>query len=122
MKCRTGLNNTNNIGWRSWIASMNIYRNYKLKIKNMATKSDPDSFSHTMEKQVSDSNREIVITRLINAHRALVFEAWITPEYVAKWWGPNGFTNTIHEMDVRPGGVWRFTMHGPAGVDYPNRI
>ena len=37
-------------------------------------------------------------------------------------WGPKGFTNTIHEMDVRPGGVWRFVMHGPDGVDYQNKI
>lgn len=43
-------------------------------------------------------------------------------KHVAEWWGPNGFTTTIHEMDVRPGGVWRFTMHGPDGVDYKNKI
>ena len=65
---------------------------------------------------------EIVTTRLLNAPRALVFEAWTDPHHVAQWWGPNGFTNTIHEMDVTPGGVWRFVMHGPDGVDYPNRI
>jgi len=41
---------------------------------------------------------------------------------VAQWWGPRGFTNTIHEMDVRPGGVWRFIMHDPDGVDYQNKI
>jgi uncharacterized protein YndB with AHSA1/START domain len=46
---------------------------------------------------------------------------WTDPQHVAKWWGPNGFTNTIHEMDVRPGGVWRFVMHGPDGRDYPNK-
>jgi uncharacterized protein YndB with AHSA1/START domain len=38
-----------------------------------------------------------------------------------KWWGPRGFTTPIHEMDVRPGGVWRHTMHGPDGADYPNK-
>jgi uncharacterized protein YndB with AHSA1/START domain len=41
---------------------------------------------------------------------------------VAQWSGPNGFTNTIHEMNVAPGGVWRFMMHGPEGTDYPNKI
>jgi uncharacterized protein YndB with AHSA1/START domain len=67
-------------------------------------------------------DREIVATRLFNASRELVFQMWTDPKYVAQWWGPRGFTITIHEMDVRPGGVWRFTMHGPDGVDYPNRV
>jgi uncharacterized protein YndB with AHSA1/START domain len=44
------------------------------------------------------------------------------PEHVANWWGPRGFTSTIQEMDVRPGGVWRLVMHGPDGRDYPNKI
>ncbi len=70
----------------------------------------------------ASANREIVTTRLFDAPRQLVFEAWTDPKHVAQWWGPRGFTNTIHEMDVRPGGVWRLTMHGPDGVDYPNRI
>jgi len=68
------------------------------------------------------ADREIVLSRLYDAPRDLVFEAWTTPEHVAQWFGPNGFTNTIHEMDVRPGGAWRFIMHGPDGVDYPNEI
>jgi uncharacterized protein YndB with AHSA1/START domain len=68
------------------------------------------------------ADREIVITRVIEAPQELVFEVWTNPEHVANWWGPNGFTNTIQEMDVRPGGKWRFIMHGPDGVDYPNRI
>ena len=66
--------------------------------------------------------QEIVITREIAAPRELVFDAWTDPKHVGHWWGPNGFTTTTHEMDVRPGGVWRFIMHGPDGVDYPNRI
>ena len=68
------------------------------------------------------ADREIVTTRVVDAPRERVFEAWIDPKQVAQWWGPNGFTNTIHEMDVRPGGVWRFVMHGPDGVDYKNKI
>ncbi|MDB5055525.1 MAG: ATPase [Bacilli bacterium] len=71
---------------------------------------------------VEIEEREIVFTRILNAPRALVFEVWTDPKHVAKWWGPNGFTNTIHEMDVRPSGVWRFIMHGPDGIDYPNKI
>ncbi|HEV2291067.1 MAG TPA: SRPBCC family protein [Gemmatimonadales bacterium] len=64
--------------------------------------------------------RELVTERVIAAPRELVFRAWTEPEQVAVWWGPNGFTNTIHEMDVRPGGMWRLTMHGPDGRDYLN--
>ena len=76
-----------------------------------------------MTKQTSEtSDRELVITRLLNAPRELVFNVWTDPKHVAQWWGPNGFTNTIHEMEVKPGGVWRLTMHGPDGVDFPNKI
>jgi uncharacterized protein YndB with AHSA1/START domain len=70
----------------------------------------------------STAGREIVATRVFDAPRELVWEAWTNPEHVAKWWGPKGFTNTIHEMDVRPGGVWQFVMHGPDGTDYQNKI
>jgi uncharacterized protein YndB with AHSA1/START domain len=66
--------------------------------------------------------REIVLTRAVDAPPDLVFEVWTNPKHVVQWWGPNGFTNTNLEMNVRPGGVWRFIMHGPDGTDYPNRI
>src|SRR5690349_10691408 len=69
----------------------------------------------------STPDREIVATRVFNAPRELVFDLWTRPEHVAQWWGPNGFTTTIQEMDVRPGGVWRLVMHGPDGTNYPNR-
>jgi len=68
------------------------------------------------------SDREIITVRVFDAPRELVWKAWTELEQIAQWWGPNGFTNTIHEMDVRPGGVWRLMMHGPDGVDYPNKI
>lgn len=51
----------------------------------------------------------------------MLWEAWTNPERVVRWWGPAGFTTTNHEMDVRPGGVWVHTMHGPDGTDYPSR-
>jgi len=70
----------------------------------------------------STADREIVTSRLFDAPRTLVWKAWTDPREVALWWGPNGFTNTIHEMDVSPGGVWQFIMHGPDGVDYKNKI
>ena len=68
------------------------------------------------------SDREIVLTRVFDAPRELVWNAWTDPKQVSQWWGPKGFTTTIYEMDVRPGGVWRQTMHGPDGTDYPNEI
>jgi uncharacterized protein YndB with AHSA1/START domain len=66
------------------------------------------------------ADREIVIARRFDAPRELVWQAWTEPEHLIQWWGPNGFTNTFHEIDVRPGGVWRFVMHGPDGTDYDN--
>ena len=68
------------------------------------------------------ADREIVATRLFDAPRELVFEAWTKPKHIPHWWGPKGFATTVHEMDVRPGGVWRLTMRGPDGRDYKNRI
>jgi len=65
--------------------------------------------------------REIVISRLLEAPREMVWAAWTDPKQVVQWWGPKGFTTTIHEMDVRAGGVMRHTMHGPDGTDYPNK-
>jgi uncharacterized protein YndB with AHSA1/START domain len=66
------------------------------------------------------AEREIVNTRLLDAPRDLVFTAWTDPDRLARWWGPLGFTNTFHEFDPRPGGVWRLVMHGPDGRDYQN--
>src|SRR3989304_4404219 len=60
--------------------------------------------------------------RIFDAPRELVFKAWTDPEQIGKWWGPLGFTTTTDEMEVRPGGVWRFVMHGPDGRDYKNKI
>jgi uncharacterized protein YndB with AHSA1/START domain len=76
----------------------------------------------TKETINDTSAREIVSTRLLNAPRELVFEAWTNPEHLIKWWGPRGFSNTFHEINIKPGGVWRFIMHGPDGTDYPNFI
>ena len=68
------------------------------------------------------ANRELSITRLLNAPPELVWEVWTKPEHLTNWWGPIGFSTTTHEMSVKPGGVWRFMMHGPDGKDYPNKI
>jgi uncharacterized protein YndB with AHSA1/START domain len=66
--------------------------------------------------------REIVTTRVLDAPRDMVFEAWTDPEQLKVWWGPQGFTNTFHEFEIEPGGLWRYTMHGPDGTDYKNEV
>jgi uncharacterized protein YndB with AHSA1/START domain len=66
------------------------------------------------------SDCDIFSTRLLAAPRELVWRAWTEPQHLARWWGPKGFTNTFREFDPRPGGHWRFTMHGPDGTDYDN--
>ena len=68
------------------------------------------------------TDREILATRLFDAPRELVFDAWMDARHLAAWWGPHGFTLTTRELDARPGGSWRFTMHGPDGDDYRNTI
>jgi uncharacterized protein YndB with AHSA1/START domain len=65
---------------------------------------------------------EIAMTRTFDAPRELVFAMWTDPEHVAWWFGPHGFSMTIESMDVRPGGAWKFVMHGPDGRNYDNHI
>lgn len=60
-------------------------------------------------------------SREIAATPAAVFAAIAAPERLAKWWGPQGFRNSFEVCDFRPGGAWRFTMHGPDGTSYPNQ-
>jgi len=67
-------------------------------------------------------DREITISRLINAPRERVWSAWTDPDQLILWWGPDGFTNTFQEYAFCVGGVWKFIMHGPDGIDYPNKI
>jgi uncharacterized protein YndB with AHSA1/START domain len=64
---------------------------------------------------------ELYINRIYDAPVKMVWEAWTDPKQVAKWWGPRGFTLTTKSKDVRTGGSWVYTMHGPDGVDYPNK-
>lgn len=63
---------------------------------------------------------ELYIERIYDAPVKMVWEAWTEPDQVAQWWGPRGFTITTKHKDVRTGGSWLYTMHGPDGVDYPN--
>src|SRR6187401_1474084 len=70
----------------------------------------------------STADRELRISRLLNAPRELVFEVWTNPQHIQYWWGPDGFTNTISKMEVKDGGEWNFIMHGPDGRNYDNKI
>lgn len=67
------------------------------------------------------ANSELRIIRMLSAPIDLVWEVWTNPEHIVNWWGPGGFTSTIHKMDVMAGGEWRLTMHGPDGKKYPNK-
>ncbi len=63
---------------------------------------------------------EITNSRVFAASRETLFDAFANPEKLKHWWGPDGFTNTIHAFDFRPGGTWHFTMHAPGGSDFEN--
>ncbi len=65
-------------------------------------------------------DREISATRIFDAPRALIWRAFTDADHLKHWWGPNGFTNTFHAFDLKVGGLWRFTMHGPDGRNYEN--
>ena len=64
------------------------------------------------------ATRELTITRVYDAPRALVFKMWIDPKHLAQWWGPKMFTNPVCEIDARVGGRIWIVMHGPKGSDY----
>ena len=68
------------------------------------------------------ADREIITTRVFDAPRERVFDAWVDSAHIGQWFGPTGFTTIVESMDVQPGGVWRFVMHGPDGVDYQNVV
>lgn len=68
-----------------------------------------------------NKSNELYITRLYDAPLKTVWEAWTDSKQVAQWWGPRGFSLTTHSKDLRTGGHWNYTMHGPDGTDYPNK-
>ena len=75
---------------------------------------------NTVDSRESTADREFVHSRLIDAPRERVFLAFADPLHLARWWGPDGFSSTFEAFDFRPGGIWRFVMHGPDGTNYPN--
>lgn len=86
----------------------------ELVLKNIKQNNMPVNSDNT-------ANRELSISRLLNAPRELVWEVWTHPEHIQHWWGPSGFKNSISKMDVKPEGEWEFVMHGPDGTDYKNK-
>jgi uncharacterized protein YndB with AHSA1/START domain len=72
--------------------------------------------------QSATADREIVISRVINAPPVLVFEAFTEVRHLSQWWGPTGFTTTTRAFEFRVGGEWDFVLHGPDGTDYPEWI
>jgi len=74
------------------------------------------------QKNTAGVSMEILSQRIFNAPVNVLYNAWTDPAILARWWGPNGFNNTIHEYDLQPGGKWLLTMHGPDGKDYPNAV
>jgi uncharacterized protein YndB with AHSA1/START domain len=68
------------------------------------------------------ADREIVISRVIDAPRELVFEAFTEPRHLSQWWGPAGFSTTTRAFEFRVGGEWEFVLHGPDGTDYQEWI
>jgi len=74
------------------------------------------------EEAAAPDDREIVVSRVIDAPRELVFEAFTEVRHLSRWWGPDGFTTSTRSFEFRVGGVWDFVMHGPDGTDYPEWI
>jgi uncharacterized protein YndB with AHSA1/START domain len=63
---------------------------------------------------------EIFSSRILNYPLEIVYNTFANPNHLKNWWGPEGFTNSFHEFDLRPGGNWRLTMHGPDKGNYEN--
>jgi uncharacterized protein YndB with AHSA1/START domain len=73
-----------------------------------------------MTRQSAHPINELTLTRLYDASVQQVWDAWVEPNQVGQWWGPRGFAISTVRKEVRTGGDWLYTMHGPDGVDYPN--
>src|SRR5262245_35543498 len=111
-----GWSTIDGFGNRASTASKNICASCKPRRRKMPV----STASASVVKDTAD--RQLLFTRTFDAPRELVFEAWTDPKHLAQWWGPVGFTTTTQAIDVRPGGIWKFVMHGPDGIDYHNRI
>ncbi len=80
------------------------------------------STGHRTRTEPATADREVVISRVIDAPRELVFEAFTEVRHLSRWWGPEGFTTSTRSFEFREGGEWEFVMHGPDGTDYSEWI
>ena len=74
---------------------------------------------HTDEQQDNLTQRELVITRVLDAPREAVWDLCTERAHAMEWWGPKNFTVSAFEMDLRPGGAWRAVIRSPEGKDHP---
>lgn len=72
-----------------------------------------------MDTTTETSGHALVVTRLFDAPRSLVWEAWTQAEHISQWWGPKGFSTRVETLEFRPGGTWRYIMTAPDGKEYP---
>jgi len=98
---------------QSWEESLDRLGGYLQGLQSTGTE-------HAGSRKTNAEN-ELVFTRIYDAPRALVFDAWTDPKRIGKWWGPKDFTTTTKVMEVKVGGRWEYIMHGPDGADYPNK-
>jgi uncharacterized protein YndB with AHSA1/START domain len=84
----------------------------------MSRRNNHDVNSPTEKLAGTPTKPDFVCTRVFNAPRTVVFRAFTDADILARWWGPEGFTNTFQEFSLKPGGVWRFVMHSPDGSDH----
>jgi uncharacterized protein YndB with AHSA1/START domain len=75
----------------------------------------------TQPQSTSIADRELVLTRILNATREKVYKAWTTPELMKKWFAPKPWTTSVVEIDLRPGGSSLVVMRSPEGQEFPNR-
>src|SRR5580658_923888 len=126
-----GWNTTGNSGSKALTGWMTICGNSSKEIPGIKrrrrsmsaqnTKTSAQKISATSGATTEPSKWDLVMTRVFDAPRELVFRVWTDTRHMARWWGPKGFTNPVCEMDVRPGGALRIVMRAPDGVDYPMR-
>jgi uncharacterized protein YndB with AHSA1/START domain len=72
------------------------------------------------EHKMANNDKQITITRVFNAPKERVWQAWTDPVQIAQWWGPEGFGTRVEELDFQVGGRWRYVMIGPDGAEYPS--
>ncbi len=71
--------------------------------------------------KIEPGKQEDLESGIFNASRELLFKTFTDPKHIPNWWGPSGFTSTIHKMEFQPGVEWNLRMHGPNGTNYPNK-